>query len=194
MAIVDRIKHAWNAFVDVKARDNYDYTNGITSYGSSRPDRIRSYSSGERSTIIASIYTRLGIDAAAIDIYHVRLDDKKRYVEDVDSGLNNCLTVEANIDQAARQFRQDIFTTMFEKGTLAIVPVDTTIDPNASGAFDIKTMRVGHIVGWSPQQVRVEVYNEKNSIRQEVLLDKKYVGIVENPLYTVMNEHNSTLQ
>lgn len=193
MPFVDRIKHAWNAFIGIEIRNDYDYSRGPISYGATRPDRSRLTFGNERS-IISSIYTRLGIDAAAIDIVHVRLDDKKRYAGDVDSGLNNCLTVEANIDQGARAFRQDVVMTMFDKGAIAIVPVDTTIDPNASGAFDIKTMRVGHITGWHPQHVMVEVYNETRGIRQEVTLDKKYVAIVENPLYSVMNEPNSTLQ
>ena len=134
------------------------------------------------------------LDAVAIDILHVRTDPDKRYVGDVDSGLNNCLTIEANIDQAAAAFRQDVVMTMFDKGVVAMVPIDTTVNPNASGSFDIKTMRVGHVVGWQPQKVRVEVYNEKTGRRQQITVDKKYVGIVENPLYAVMNEPNSTLK
>jgi hypothetical protein len=193
MPIVDRIKHAWNAFVGLEVRNDYDYSRGSMMYGGVRPDRTRMTFGNERS-IISSIYTRLGLDATAIDILHVRLDDKKRYTEDVDSGLNNCLTVEANLDQAARAFRQDAVLTMFDKGVVALVPIDTTVDPNASGSFDIKTMRVGHIAAWHPQHVRVDVYNEKTGLRQEVTLDKKYVAIVENPLYNVMNEPNSTLQ
>jgi portal protein len=194
MAFGDRIKHAWNAFMGVEARNDFSFANGPMTFGAERPDRNRRVFSNNERTIISSIYNRIGIDAAAIDILHVRLDDEKRYLEDIDSGLNNCLTIEANIDQAARQFRQDIVMTMFEKGTIAIVPVDTTINPNASGSFDIKTMRVGTIVGWQPQKVRVEVYNELLGKRQEVTLDKKFVAIVENPLYSVMNEPNSTLQ
>ncbi len=192
MAIVDRIKHAWNAFVGIDSQNDFAYNRGPMTYGG-RPDRPRMLFGNERS-IISSIYTRLGIDCAAIDILHVRLDDEKRYLEDVDSGLNNCLTIEANIDQAARAFRQDIVMTMFDKGTVAVVPVDTTINPNVSGSFDIKTMRVGHIVGWYPQHVKVDVWNENEGRRQEVTLDKKFVAIVENPLYSVMNEPNSTLQ
>ena len=193
MAITDRIKHAWNAFVGLDAtHNNYSFGHGPMSYGA-RPDRTRMLFGNERS-IISSIYTRLGIDCAAIDILHVRLDGEKRYLEDIDSGLNNCLTVEANIDQGARAFRQDIVTTLFDKGVVALVPVDTTINPNITGSYDIKTMRVGHIVGWHPEHVRVSVWNEQRSIRQEVTLEKKFVGIVENPLYQVMNEPNSTLQ
>ncbi len=162
------------------------------SYGV-RPDRVRLTVTNERS-IISSVYTRLGIDIAAIDIRHVRLDEDRRYSEDIDSGLNNCLTVEANIDQAARAFRQDIAMTLFDRGVAAIVPVDTTTSPLESNAFDIKTLRVGHVTQWYPQHVRVDVYNDKTGRREEVTLEKRFVAIVENPLYSVMNEPNSTLQ
>lgn len=192
MGVTDRLKHAWNAFIGLESRNDFNFGHGPLTYGS-RPDRTRMYFGSER-TIISSIYNRLGIDVAGIDILHVRLDDEKRYLEDVDSGLNNCLSVEANVDQAARAFRQDVVMTLFDKGVVAIVPVDTTINPNVSGSFDIKTMRVGHIVGWHPDHVRVEVWNDRESRRQEVTLDKKVVAIVENPLYSVMNEPNSTLQ
>lgn len=192
MAFTDRLKHAWNAFVGLETRNDYNFSHGPMAYGP-RPDRTRMFFGNERS-IISSIYNRLGIDAAAIDILHVRLDEEKRYLEDIDSGLNNCLTVEANIDQGARAFRQDIVMTMFDRGVVALVPVDTTIDPSSSGSFDIKTMRVGHIVGWHPEHVHVSVWNQTRGLRQEVTLEKKFVAIVENPLYTVMNESNSTLQ
>jgi hypothetical protein len=194
MPIVDRIKHAWNAFLKLDTnRNDFDYSRGPVTYGSARPDRTRLLFGNER-TIISSIYNRLALDCVEIDILHVRTDADKRYVGDVDSGLNNCLTIEANIDQAARAFRQDVVMTLFDKGVVALVPVDTTVDPNASGSFDIQTMRVGHIVGWHPQEIRVEVWNEKLGQRQEVTLGKKFVAIVENPLYAVMNEPNSTLQ
>lgn len=192
MTIADRFKHAWNAFAGIEVRNDFNYSRGPMAYGP-RPDRTRMMFGNERS-IISSIYTRLGIDCAAIDILHVRLDDEKRYLEDIRSGLNECLTVEANIDQGARAFRQDVVMTMFDKGVIAIVPVDTTVDPNATGSFDIKTMRVGHIVGWQPQDVQVELWNEKEGRRQQITLPKKLVAIVENPLYAVMNEPNSTLQ
>lgn len=192
MAIADRIKHAWNAFFDETFRRDLNFNYGPMMYGH-RPDRSRPMFGNERS-IVNSIYNRLGIDSAAVDILHVRLDDEKRYSGDVDSGLNNCLTVEANVDQAARAFRQDIVMTMFEQGTVAIVPVDTTINPMLSGGFDIKTMRVGRVVAWHPLHVRVEVYDERDGQRKEVTLEKKFVAIVENPLYSVMNEPNSTLQ
>lgn len=166
MALLNRLKHAWNAFAGIETSQyiNSAYSAGPVSFGEIRPDRIRSRYSSER-TIISSIYTRLGIDCAALDIVHVRLDDQKRYSEDIDSGLNNCLTVEANIDQAARAFRQDIAMSIFEKGVIAIVPVDTTIDPNMSSGFDIKTMRIGYITGWYPEQVQVSLWNEGYSSR-----------------------------
>lgn len=196
MAIFDRLKdslsHGWNAFFDRKDY-RYDFDPGPSMFGAYRPDRPRLFSGNERS-IISSIYTRLAIDCAAVDILHARMDDQKRFVEEIDSGLNNCLTVEANVDQAARAFRQDIMMTMFEQGVVAIVPVDTTLDPSVSGSFDIKTMRVGRIINWYPQNVRLEVYNELTGHREQVTLEKKFVAIAENPLYSVMNEPNSTLQ
>lgn len=192
MAIVDRIKHAWNAFTNGDNRSDVTFSHGGGSY-SARPDRTRMMIGNEQS-IISSIYTRLGIDCAAVDIRQVRLDAENRYLEDVDTGLNYCLTTEANIDQAASAFRQDVVMTLFDRGTVAIVPVDTTINPAVSGSYDIKTMRVGHIVNWYPQQVRVNVYDERDGQRKDILLDKSFVAIVENPLYSVMNERSSTLQ
>src|SRR5436190_3936784 len=162
-------------------------------YGSGRPDRVRLRISNERS-LISSIYTRLSIDVASIEMRHVRLDDQNRYLEDIDSGINNCLTLEANIDQAARAFRQDVAMTLFDRGVAALVPVDTSISPQQSGGFDILTLRVGEIVTWYPRHVRVNLYNEATSQREEITLEKSAVAIVENPLYAVMNEPNSTLQ
>jgi Phage portal protein len=189
----DRLVHAWNSFTN-PTDDNEDYSFGAlgASYGS-RPDRVRLHYSNERS-IISSIYTRLSIDVASVDVRHVRTDTEKRYSEELDSGLNSCLTIEANIDQAARAFRQDIAMTLFDKGVAAIVPVDTTIDPAVSGSWDIKTMRVGEVITWYPHHVRVFLYNEAVGYRQEITLAKSLVAIVENPLYSVMNEQNSTLQ
>jgi hypothetical protein len=192
MPIVDRIKHAWNAFVGAEQYPQMNFSQGPSSFGT-RPDRQRMTFGNERS-IISSIYNRLGLDSAAIDILHVRLDEQKRFQETLESGLNNCLTIEANLDQAARAFKLDVFLTLFDRGTVAIVPVDTTLDPNLSGSFDIKTMRVGHVVTWFPEHVRVSLYNERRGIREEITLEKKYVAIVENPLYAVMNQPNSTLQ
>lgn len=186
------IRHGWNAFIDE------DPTVGMKTYGSgtsygTRPDRIRTFVSNERS-LITSIYTSLAIDVSAVDIRHVRTDDENRYLEDVNSGLQECLTLEANIDQAARHFRQDIAMTLFTEGCLAIVPVDTDINPAMSGGFDIKTLRVGRITAWNPQTVRVDLYDQRTGQRRDIELPKKFVAIIENPLYSVMNETNSTLQ
>ena len=189
--IGDRLKHAWNAFVSGDPLRTYGGEYG-SAYGG-RPDRPRLHFSNERS-IISSIYNRLGIDVSAVEIRHVRVDDEARYLEDIDSGLNNCLTLEANIDQAARHFRQDIAMTLFDKGIAAVVPVDTTINPDSSGSYDIQTMRVGDITMWYPEHVRVNLYNEARGVREEITIKKKNVAIVENPLYSVMNEPNSTLQ
>jgi hypothetical protein len=185
------LKHGWNAFANPGSFK--DPSEGATNFGHARPDRARLTFSNERS-IIAAIYTRLAIDICSIQVRHVRLDSNKRYVDDIDSGLNNCLTVEANLDQAAQAFRQDVVMTLFDKGVAAIVPVDTTIDPSVSGSFDVQTMRVGEVVAWHPQHVRVNVYNQSKGYRQQITLEKKYVAIIENPLYSVMNEPNSTLQ
>lgn len=190
--IRDRIKHAWNAFLNQDPEERiHSYSSGV-SYGG-RPDRIRFTIPNERS-IISSIYTRLSVDIASVEIRHVRLDNAARYLEDIDSGLNRCLTLEANIDQAARAFRQDIAMTILDQGVAAIVPVDTTVNPGTSGSFEIKTMRVGEVKSWMPKHVRVSLYNEAKGMREEIVLEKKYVAIVENPLYSVMNEPNSTLQ
>jgi Phage portal protein. len=186
-----RLKHAWNAFVS-NEQDPRQYWDVGASYGL-RPDRTRLRISNERS-IISSIYTRLGIDVAAIDIRHVRVDDNGRYLSDINSGLNNCLQVEANIDQGARAFRQDVAMTLFDKGVIAIVPVDTTLDPLSSGGYDIQSLRVGEVVAWYPAHVTVRLYNDRKGIREDLTLPKRTVAIIENPLYSVMNEANSTLQ
>ena len=191
--VYDRLKHAWNAFLDQTLEERLTYHNAGAVSMNSRQDRARPNFHNERS-IIASIYTRLAIDVAAVAIRHVKLDEEERYLEDVQSGLNECLKVEANLDQGARHFLQDIAQSMFNQGVIAIVPVDTTLNPNLTGGYDIKTMRVGEIVGWLPYHVRVRVYNEKKGMREELTLDKKFVAIVENPLFNVMNEYNSTLQ
>lgn len=192
-ALTTRIKHAWNAFVSDEDRFREPaYVEGA--FGSvGRPDRPRRFFSNERS-IISSIYTRISIDVAAINFRHARLDDQDRFQEEIPSYLNNCLKVEANLDQAASAFRQDIVETLFDKGVAAIVPVVTTLNPQTSGGFDIKTMRVGEVVQWYPQHVKVSVYNEAKGKRFNLILEKKTVAIVYNPLYQVMNEPNSTLQ
>lgn len=187
--IGSRLKHAWNAFSNQE--DPLRSYGDAVSYG--RPDRTRRSVSNERS-IISSIYTRLSVDVSGVDIRHVRVDDNNRFSEDVDSGLNNCLTVEANIDQAARAFRQDIALTLFDSGAAAIVPVDTTLNPDVTGGYDILTLRVGEIIQYMPQHVKVSLWNENKGRRETLVLKKSTVAIVENPLYSVMNEPNSTLQ
>jgi Phage portal protein len=187
-----RLKHMWNAFIDQDEKYRIHSYDLGASYGI-KPDRTRMYISNERS-IISSIYTRVSIDVSANQLLHVRIDDQDRIEEEIESGLNNCLNVEANIDQAARAFRQDIVMSLFDRGIIAIVPIDTTLNPEVSGSYDIKTLRVGTIVQWYPQHVRVDLYNDKTGLREEVTLQKSVVAIVENPLYSVMNEPNSTLQ
>jgi hypothetical protein len=193
MAIIDRVRKAWNAFTTIENQANIDYNNGASIYSAAPPSRSRPRYSNERS-IISSIYTRISIDVAGISIRHVQLDKDDRYEKDVDSNLNNCLTLEANLDQSPRDFRQDICMTLFDKGVAAIVPVDTTVNPATSDVIDIYTLRVGEVTQWYPRHVRVSVYNEAKGVREEILLEKKFVAIVPNPLYSVMNEPNSTLQ
>lgn len=190
MKIKDRLIHAWNAFVNLDVQNMFG--SSASSYGT-RPDRTRLRFANEK-TIISSIYNRIAVDVADLVIKHVRLDDQGRFDSEINSGLNECLNVEANIDQAARAFRQDIVLTMFDEGVIAIVPVDTTINPNISGSFDIKTLRVGRIIRWEPEHVAVSLYNEKIGRREDVPLAKQFTAIVENPFYAVMNEPNSTLQ
>ncbi len=184
-----RLKHAWNAFTNPEEKTQWDLGSSYTT----RPDRVRSYISNERS-IVTSIYNRISVDSASIAIRHVRLDDNSRFIEEINSGLNNCFTLEANIDQAARAFRQDIVMTLLEKGVAAVIPVDTTFNPNTTGSYDIKTLRVGDIVQWYPKHIRVSLYNDRTGLREEIVLEKRLVAIIENPLYSVMNEPNSTLQ
>ena len=188
-----RLMHAWNAFTDKEtSKEPPTAAGGMVSYGG-RIDRTRLTFSNEQS-IISSILTRLAIDVASLGMKHVRLDANDRYTATIDSGLNNCLTIEANRDQGARAFRQDAVMTMLDKGVAAIVPVDTTLNPGVSGSFDIQTLRVGEVVAWFPYHVRVRLYNEARGMRQEITLEKKFVAIAENPLYSVMNERITTLQ
>ncbi|QFG10156.1 portal protein [Arthrobacter phage Egad] len=187
--------HGWNAFANnTSAGTRFaDWGGSGASFGSIRPDRTR-LRTGNGKDIIGSIYNRLGIDVAAVQLQHVKVDDNGRYKETVKSYLNECLTLEANIDQGSRAFLQDAAMTLFDKGAIAICPIDTTINPKLSMAFDIQTMRIGEITGWFGDEVKVSVYNEKTGRREEMMLPKKIVAIVENPLFTVMNEQNSTLQ
>lgn len=190
MGITDRLQHAWNAFFNKDP--TYVYRDIGPSYAY-RPDRARPYRGNER-TIVTSVCNRISMDAAAIDIKHVRLDNDERYVATVDSGLNNCLTIEANVDQTGRAFIQDTVMSMLDEGCVAMVPVDTSGDPYISGSYEIHTIRTGKIVDWYPAHVKVNVYNERSGMREDILLPKRMVGIVENPLYAVMNEPNSTMQ
>lgn len=191
MAITNRLYHAWNAFLNKDPTTDYQSN---ASYGSyTRPDRIRLSGGNERSMITA-VYNRIALDVAAMKIEHVKLDNNGRYLETLDTGLNNCLTLSANIDQTGRALIQDATISMFDEGVIAIVPVDTTMDPEVSGSYDIQSMRVGKIIQWYPHTVKVRLYNDQLGIKQDVLFDKSVVAIVENPLYIVMNGPNSTLQ
>ena len=191
LAISSRLKHAWNAFFS-----NRDPTSSYRDVGmgySYRPDRVRLTRGNERS-IVTSVYNRIALDASAIDIIHARLDDNDRFTSIIDSGLNNCLTVEANIDQTGRSFFQDVVMSMLDEGCVAIVPVDTTSDPTISGSYDVNTLRTGKILEWYPSHVKVKVYNEKTGKKDDIILPKSMVAIIENPLYAVINEPNSTMQ
>lgn len=191
MALLNRFQNAWNAF------RNKDPSNGsYFSYGESssiRPDRPRLIRGSERS-IINSIINRISIDASSIDIKHVRLDENQRYTEDVNSGLNNCLTLEANLDQTSRAFFQDVVTSMLDEGCVAVIPVDTSINPRNTDSYDILSLRTGRILEWYPKHVRVQVYNERTGRKEEIVVEKRTTAIIENPMYSVMNEYNSTMQ
>lgn len=190
MGFFNRLQHGWNAFVN--NRDpTAEYNTGSGYYY--RPDRPR-FTRGNERSIVTSVYNRIALDASAINIQHVRLDDNGRFSSVIESGLNNCLTLDANTDQTGRAFIQDVVMSMLDEGCAAIVPVDTTLDPEVTNSFDINTMRVGKIIEWRPQHVKVRIYNEKTAKKEEVILPKKAVAIVENPLYAVMNEPNSTMQ
>lgn len=185
-----RLRNAWNAFT---ARDPTKRQNDYGRGQSTRQDRSRMRVTNERSVII-SVYNRIALDVASVIIQHVRLDQNGRFESVVPSGLNNVLTLEANIDQTSNAFIQDIVMSLFDEGAIAVVPVDTTVDPNVSGSYDILTMRTGRIVAWYPKHVRVKLYNENTGSSEELTLAKETVAIIENPLYAVMNEPNSTLK
>lgn len=188
--IGSRLKHAWNAFVDNAALTKYRDVGPGYFY---RPDRPR-FTRGNERSIVTAIYNRIGMDCASIKIRHVRLDDNGRFTDEIGSGLNNCLSLEANLDQTSRAFIQDVVMSLFDEGCVAIVPTDTSVNIRNFNSFDILSMRTGKIVEWYPEHVRVSVYNEKTGHREEIILPKKSVAIIENPLYAVMNEPNSTLQ
>lgn len=189
-SLMSRLRNTWNAF---KNRDpTMFYREPGMSY-TYRPDRVR-FSGGNERSIVTSVYNKIAVDVGAIDIKHCRLDSNGRYVKDVNSGLNNCLTLEANIDQTGRAFIQDAVMSMFDEGVVALVPVDTSVDPTVAGSFDIHTMRTGKIVEWFPRSVKVEVYNDRTGRKEKITMPKRSVAIVENPFYSVMNETNSTFK
>ena len=189
---LNTLKHAWNLFASEEGPvRNRDFNYG---YGSSISPTRTVFTRGNERTVVTAVYNRIAIDAAAIDIKHVELDEAGRYKSDVESGINNCLTVEANIDQTSRQFMLDVVTSLLDEGCVAVVPVDTITDPNITGGYDIVTMRVGRITQWYPDRVTVLLYNERTGQKEEVPVPKKYTAIIENPLYAVMNEPNSTMQ
>lgn len=190
MGFVDRLQHGWNAFMN---KDPTQYYREIGPGYSIRPDRPRLSGGNERS-IVTSIYNRIALDVASMNLRHCVLDKNGRIVEIKKTGLNNCLTLEANIDQTARALIQDIVISMFDEGVVAVVPVDTTLNPENTSSFDIETMRTGKITEWYPNHVRARLYNDITGEKEEVVLPKKSVAIIENPLYAVINERNSTMQ
>lgn len=185
-----RLKHAWNVFM------NKDPSRGYQSIGTSysyRPDRPR-FTRGNERSIVTSVYNRIAMDAAAVAIRHVRLDENGRYLEDINSELNKCLSLEANIDQSGRAFMQDVYMSLFDEGSVAIVPVDTSFNPETTNSYDILSMRTGKIIEWRPRHVKVRVYNDKTGLKEDVIISKSNVAIIENPFYAIMNEPNSIMQ
>lgn len=188
--IGSRLKHAWNAFFSRDPTANYRNMGIGYSYRPDRPKFIR----GSERTIMNSVFNRIALDVAAVHIQHVRLDENGRFLSVMESGLNNCLNLEANIDQTGRAFIQDIVMSMLDEGSVAIVPVDTTFDPTKTGSYDIETMRTGKIIEWYPRHVKVRVYNDRTGQKEDLVLPKETVAIIENPLFAVVNEPNSTGQ
>lgn len=191
MKFTDRIRHGWNAFLNRDPTYNYRDLGG-PSYGY-RPDRMR-FTRGNERSIVTSVYNRIALDAASIDIMHVQLDKDDRFESIRDSALNECLTRNANIDQTGRAFIQDVVMSMLDEGCVAIVPVDTTFNPDVTNSYDINTMRTAKIVEWYPAHVKVNLYNDRTGRKEDLILPKKTVAIIENPLYAVINEPNSTMQ
>lgn len=187
-SLISRAKHAWNAFM---GRDPTPYDYGPASYYS--PNYARYYQGSETTTIMA-VYNRIALDVASVVIQHVRLDENDRYSETINDGLNYCLTQEANIDQTSRAFVQDCVLSMFTNGSIAIVPVEATNDITFTDSYDVLSMRVGKIVEWRPQYVKIDLYNENDGQHHEIMLPKRCVAIVPNPLYAIINEPNSTMQ
>lgn len=191
MKFTDRIKHSWNAFLNRDPTYNYRDLGG-PSYGY-RPDRMR-FTRGNERSIVTSVYNRIALDAASIDIMHVQLDKDNRFESIRESALNECLTRNANIDQTGRAFIQDVVMSMLDEGCVAIVPVDTTFNPDVTNSYDINTMRTAKIIEWYPAHVKVNLYNDRTGRKEDLILPKKTVAIIENPLYAVINEPNSTMQ
>lgn len=189
-AIGFRLKHAWNVFMN---KDPTYYYVNVGVGNSRRPDRPR-LTRGNEKSIVTSVYNRIALDVAATTIQHVRLDDNGRFLSTIESGLNNCLTVDANIDQTSRSFIQDVVMSMFDEGCVAIVPIETTFDPDITSAYDICSMRTGKILEWYPKHIRVRLYNEQTGLEENILVSKSMAAIIENPFYAVMNETNSTMQ
>lgn len=185
-----RLKHGWNAFL---SRDPTSHSSDLGPGYYYRPDRAR-FTRGNEKTIVTSVYNRIALDVASIRIEHVRLDENNRYIETIDSGLNNCLTLDSNLDQTSRAFWQDVVMSMFDEGVVALVPTDTTFDPNITNSYDIHSMRTGRIIEWFPKHVKLEAYNENTGKKEQIIVPKSTVAIVENPLYAIINEPNSTMQ
>lgn len=190
LSFSSRLRHAWDVFRNREPTYDYQDTGPSTSY---RPDRTRLTGGNERS-IVTSIFNRIALDVSSINVKHCRIDENGRFKEQINSGLDNCLNLEANIDQTGRAFMQDVVMSMLDEGCVAIVPTDTTLDPITTTSYDIQTMRTGKILEWYPNHVRVRVYNEKTGKQEDIKLPKSMVAIVENPLYAVINEPNSTMQ
>ena len=191
LSLGTRLRHAWDVFRNREPTQNLYQETGPSSYY--RPDRTRLTRGNDRTTV-TSLFNRIALDVASISISHCKVDENGRFKETIKSSLNDCLNVEANIDQTGRAFIQDIVMSMLDEGSVAVVPVETTFNPKVTGAYDILSMRTGKIVEWYPQYVKVNLYNERTGNREDVVLPKKTVAIIENPLFAVINEPNSTMQ
>lgn len=190
MSFIDRLRHSWDVFRNREPTYGYQSTGVGYSY---RPDRPR-LSRGNEKSIVTAIYNRIALDVACINLDHCRIDHDGRFIESMNSALNDRLKLEANIDQTSRSFMMDVVMSMLDEGCVAIVPVETSFDPATTNSFDILSMRTGKIIQWYPKHVKVQVYNENTGNREEVTLPKKSVAIIENPLFAVMNEPNSTMK
>ena len=190
MGLFSRLQHGWNAFVNNRDPTNYRTFDVGYSYRQDRPRFTR----GNERSIVTSVYNRIALDVAAINIQHCKLDGNGRFISEIDSKLNRCLNLEANIDQTGRAFIQDVVVSMFDEGCVAIVPVDTNLDPNVTGSYDILSMRTGKILEWYPDKIKVRAYNENTGIKEDIIVPKSTTAIIENPLYAVINEPNSTMQ